>query len=260
MYEVIGIFKILIGIFFLVISSWQDLKTREVSNVIWLIFAPIGFLLSLLQFFLNEDFAFLFSWLISFSVTTGLALIIFYTGFFGGADSKALIALALAFPFYPLSNIPVNIVINPIFPLTVLCNALISSLSVVFVLFFYNIFKLIETRGKFFKEIEGEPLWKKILILAIGLKIDFEKVNNNLLFIPLENFSENAKGEITRHLNFFIRFEETSEKFDMTNWKGKGKIWATIGLPFLVFVTIGFLVSLLIGDIMFLLFPQLNLF
>jgi preflagellin peptidase FlaK len=82
-------------------SSWSDYKTREVSNRVWAIYAPIALALSLTQIGLYEPSQLPF-YALSFGVTAGLALLLFYAGGFGGADSKALMCIALSLPLLPL--------------------------------------------------------------------------------------------------------------------------------------------------------------
>ena len=78
----------------LLYASWSDYKTREVSNRVWVIYAPIALALSLAGLLLFEPSQLPFYGL-SFGVTAGIALLLFYAGGFGGADSKALMCIAL---------------------------------------------------------------------------------------------------------------------------------------------------------------------
>ena len=96
--------SILVSLGVLFYSSWSDYKTREVSNRVWVIYAPIALGLTLAELFLFEPSKLLFFG-ISVGVTVGLALLLFYAGGFGGADSKALMCIALALPFAPLALI-----------------------------------------------------------------------------------------------------------------------------------------------------------
>ncbi len=83
--------RILLSFSFLVVSSWYDFKTREVPNKIWILFAPSGFVLSILHYLLFERSSLPIFWILSLFITVGISLAIFYLGFFGGADAKALI-------------------------------------------------------------------------------------------------------------------------------------------------------------------------
>ena len=120
--------RVVLSLFFLSLCSWYDYKTREVTNKMWLVYGPAGIALLLLQFFtdrtLSENPVQLVA---SIGITTGIALALFYTGFFGGADSKALICLSLALPVYPAFVHGYIMVLVPFFPLAVLVNSVLGS-------------------------------------------------------------------------------------------------------------------------------------
>ena len=252
LYEWLEFLRISLSSSFLVLSSFYDLKAREVPNLIWILFGPLGFALSFLQFLLTKDNTFLVFWLFSFLLTTGLSLALFYLGFFGGADAKALICLAVALPVYPSLSDPHLNVLMPLFPLSVFSNAVLGSSLPVFAITSYNFSRLIQTRGRLFEGLEREPLWNKTLAFIIGYKVDLDKLRKGSHHIPLEYFSRGEDGETVRHLRISPRLdEETITKDYHLNDSYKemgGKIWVTPGLPFLVFVTAGFLASLFIGD------------
>ena len=114
----------------LLYASWRDYKTREVSNRVWAIYAPIALALSLSELLLFEPSQLPFYGL-SVGVTVGLAFLLFYTGGFGGADSKALMCIALALPFAPLAIVHTHLSWRPFanfanhFPITIFGNAVL---------------------------------------------------------------------------------------------------------------------------------------
>lgn len=253
MYQWLESLRIFLSFSFLVLSSFFDLRSREVPNWVWMLFAPLGFASSFLQFYMEKENSFLVFWLLSFLVTTGLSLALFYLGLFGGADAKALICLSVAMPVYSSSLHPYFRVSNPIFSLSVFSNAVLGSSLLVFGIAGHNLFRLIQTRGKLFEGLERESFWNKILVFMIGYRIDLDKLGRDSHHIPLEYFSEGEHGETIRHLRVSPRLAEEpfgkKHCFDGPFEMANGKIWATPGLPFLVFVTIGFFVALFAGDV-----------
>jgi preflagellin peptidase FlaK len=255
MNEWLEVLRISLSLLFLTVSSWYDFRTIEFPNEVWGFFAPVGFALTSLQFYLDYltgGMSFLVFWLLSFIITTGVSLVIFYVGFFGGADAKALICLSIALPVYPPSIRYYLDVLTPFFPLAVLSNAVIGASLLVLVFASYNLLKLIQIGKKMFDGLEGEPLRSKVLAFITGFKVDLEKLKNESHYIPLEYFSRGKDGEIVRHLRISLQLEdENSQKnkwYDNLSNELNGKIWATPGLPFLIFVTAGFVAALLIGD------------
>ena len=249
------ILRIFVAFCFLFVSSWYDFKTREVPNRVWLFFAPIGFTLAALQSLLNftaGESVDPVLWLFSLGVTGGISLALFYLGLFGGADAKALICLSITLPVRPSSISHQTNMLTPLFPLTVLSNAVLASSSLVLVITSYNLFKLIQTKGRLFDGLEGEPIWSKIVAFTTGFKVDSDKLRNGSHYMPLEYLSEEKDGETVRHLRVSVRLiEETPQEssifIDLPRELG-GRIWATPGLPFLVFVTAGFVAALFFGD------------
>src|SRR4030065_2270530 len=98
MQQILAAAKVTLTIAFLLYASWSDYKTREVSNRVWVLYAPMALSLSLAGFLLFDPSKLPF-FVLSFGVTAAIAILLFYTGAFGGADSKALMCIALALPF-----------------------------------------------------------------------------------------------------------------------------------------------------------------
>ena len=248
----IDVLRVLVSLSFLSASSWYDYKSREVSNRVWMLFAPIGFILTLLQCYLEYSWSktsLIYLWIISFTVTTGISFALFYAGFFGGADAKALICLSIAIPFYPrFSPMRFRNVI-PLFPLAVLVNSVLVSSILVLAILCYNTVRYVQLKGAMFKGFEDEPFWRKILVFMTGIKVDLEKIKKGSHYMPLEYLTKEKNGEITRHLKVSPRIEEEDSRELEDLEKISGQIWATPGLPFLIFVTIGFIIALFFGDL-----------
>jgi hypothetical protein len=97
--------KVCLTLFSFLYASYSDYKTREVSNSVWILFAPPAFALTFAELFLF-DFSALPFFGLCFGLTAAFAIILFYAGGFGGADAKALMCLALALPFHPQELFP----------------------------------------------------------------------------------------------------------------------------------------------------------
>jgi preflagellin peptidase FlaK len=244
--------RVLLSLFFLGLSSWYDFKTREVSNKIWIIYGPAGLALLLLQFFTNNAFGEVpIQWLASIGLTTIIALILFYTGFFGGADSKALICLSLALPVYPSFVHEYITVLVPFFPLAVLINSVLGSSLLVIIIIANNLYQMTIRGEKMFEGLEKEPFWSKAVAFATGFRMDSEKVKGGSHYMLLERFSRAEDSKVIRHLKVTPRLDDDNQKEaqqDEFLTELQGKIWVTPGLPFLVFVTAGFIAALVVGD------------
>ncbi|MDI6905370.1 MAG: A24 family peptidase C-terminal domain-containing protein [Candidatus Bathyarchaeia archaeon] len=246
-------------LFFLFYASWSDFKKREVSNSVWILFAPLAFTLTFLEIFYVYEFSQLPSYGICFSLTAAFAVILFYSGGFGGADAKALMCLALALPFYPRNLFtPILKEISPIsqtfFPITVFSNSVLLAAATAVYMFLRNMFWHQRTGIKLFeKGHKNESFGRKILVLITGYKVHINKLKEKWHLYPLEDV-ENVENELKRKLVVLPRDEgrnATVERLARAIEAGKiqDTVWATPGLPMLIFITAGLIMALFFGDI-----------
>jgi preflagellin peptidase FlaK len=204
---------------------------------------------------------------ISFSLITVFSIILFYSGGFGGADAKALMCLALALPFYPepLPLKPLFGEISPIsktfFPVSVFSNSvLLAALSAVYLLL-RNIVWHKKAGRKIFEEgFKKESLGKKAVILITGYKVSVDKLKKKWHLYPMEDVEENA--ETKRKLVIIPRDEDRNaivERLGKAVEDGKieNMVWATPGLPMLIFITAGLIIALFFGDIIWIFISSL---
>jgi preflagellin peptidase FlaK len=248
----------------LIYASWSDFKTREVSNRVWVIYAPIALSLSLAEFLLyNPSKLPLFG--VSAGFTIGLAFLLFYSGGFGGADSKALMCIAVALPFAPeiLSTPIISAGLSPIsqviFPLTIFSNGvLFAAASAVYMVGRNFVWHRRNGKKMFTGTLAQESIGKKILVLVTGYKVNIEKVKAKWHIFPMEDVEDSEDSGFKRKL-VVVPHDEGRDKIveRLSNAVEKEKIdsyvWATPGLPLLIFITLGFIVALVFGDIVWLL-------
>jgi preflagellin peptidase FlaK len=248
---------------FLIYASWSDYKTREVSNRVWAIYAPIAIVLSLAELLLYDPSKLtLFG--ISVGLTVGLAFLLFYSGAFGGADSKALMCIALALPFAPALVTPIltgslSPVSQFIFPLTIFSNAVLFAAASGIYMILHNLVWHKKTGKKMFAgTLAHESLWKKVVILITGYKVTVAKLKEKWHVFPMEDVEDDGENALKRKL-VVVPHDEGRDKIveRLSNAAQAGKIdayvWATPGLPMLIFITLGLIVALLFGDMVWLL-------
>lgn len=250
---------------FLIYASWNDYKTREVSNKVWIILGPSALALTAFQFVVIAT-ELLLTFVLSFVVTSALALLVFYAGGFGGADAKALICISLALPVYPsyLLHQPSGL-FSPLFPLTIFTNSVVLGSFSVFYALFRNLLWTARKREGLFQGLETESLGRKILALLSGYKIQVSKLRSGHMF-PLEDVQVNNEGKKEVKLLVFPKDEEREEivnrllenvKTERTDGKTDGWVWVTPGLPLLIFITAGLVIALVYGDFVWMLFHSL---
>jgi len=169
-----------------------DLKERQVSNQVWLFAYPIGCLMTLtaVGFGLLE----LSVVLVSVFVAALLVFVLFWSGFYGGADLKALLFIALTTPTLPhiLNPIP-NMPPLPLI-LTVFCNSILLSLIWPLSIFTLNLKDTIK-RNNMFKEIQLS-MPQKVRLIFTTRQITLEKLDG-LQYFPAEQI-EIQNGQPTR--------------------------------------------------------------
>jgi preflagellin peptidase FlaK len=238
---------------FLIYASWSDYKTREVSNKVWVILGPSALALTTFQFLVFAP-EMLLTYILSFVVTSVIALLIFYAGGFGGADAKALMCIALALPVYPNTLLPEPIgLFSPLFTLTIFTNSvLLGALSVFYALFRNLLWKTRNSAG-LFEGLGAEPWGHKLVALLTGYKVTVSKLEEGHSY-PLEDVEVTDEGERKRKLLAFPKDEEREEIIErilenVGEEKSDSNVWVTPGLPLLIFITVGLIISLAYGDI-----------
>jgi len=256
--------KVTVSLVFLLYASWSDYKTREVSNRVWAFYAPIALFLSLAELVLYEPSKLsLFG--LSFGLTAVIAFILFYSGGFGGADSKALMCIALALPFStetlftPIFASGVSPLAQNLFPLTIFSNSVLFAAASGLYMLLRNLVQRATTGKKLFEgSLSAESIGKKMVVLITGYKISLAKLKEKWHVYPMEDVDDGGESPLKRRLVVVPRDEGRNEIVErLSNAVDTGKIgdrvWATPGLPMLIFVTIGLIVALLFGDLVWLL-------
>jgi len=219
----------------LLVAAFMDAREREISDAVW-----IAMLLASLVFLAVDFDPSIFT---SLTVASVLALALYKLNF-GGADIKAIFAIALLFPRYPkfacfpLAGIPPL----EIFVLSVVTNALILGISAPLTLFVAN-----ALRGNF------SPL------MFLGIKVPADSLRNRKFFRLMHApTAPNAPTAQSAKCKYVWGGLEPSEEYlrEIEDAAKRGivkEVWITPELPFVVFLTAGFFTASLLGDFIFML-------
>ena len=232
-----------VGGVLLLVAAFMDAREREISDAVW-----IAMLLASLVFLAVDFDPSIFT---SLTVASVLALALYKLNF-GGADIKAIFAIALLFPRYPkfacfpLAGIPPL----EIFVLSVVTNALILGISAPLTLFVAN-----ALRGNF------SPL------MFLGIKVPADSLRNRKFFrlmhappappAPTAPDAQRAKckyvwGGLEPSEEYLRQIEDAAKRGIVK------EVWITPELPFVVFLTAGFFTASLLGDFIFMLLSALQ--
>jgi len=206
----------------LAIASIWDVWKREIHDILWIAFGVVAILLII---FSPSPFESLKATGFSLIVAP-LAIILWRTGLFGGADALGLITLAALAPQVSLAQ-------GVITPFTTLTNAAIFSITPILVNIIRNIVA-ISSHKNIFDGFEETRL-KKTLAIFFGYR-----ARNPKYSFPIEKREGNLKK-----LDFSFRHAENAQ-FCTTS-----DTWVTPGIPYMLYITAGFVFQLLFGDIIF---------
>jgi preflagellin peptidase FlaK len=254
--ELFDVARVVLCLVFFIYASWSDWKKREVTNRVWLIMAPLALALTSIQFIVySPNLLQLFA--VSFGITAALSIALFYVSAFGGADAKALMCLALALPVYPsvLSEIfSFNAsFVQIIFPLTVFTNGVLLAAFTVVYSILRNCLWKVQGGRSLFVGFEDESVGRKVMAFLTGYKVKATALEKGHMY-PLEDVNVKENDETVRRLLILPKDEKTEEIVERVlkaSKEGKitGEVWVTPGLPLLVFITMGLVVALVFGNI-----------
>lgn len=212
--------RILFALVMLGSATIIDIRKREISDLMWIIFGVISVILVFFEPNLIEA-----ALGIGFSlIVAPLVLILWRFGLFGGADALGLIVLAALAPMATLSSSSVS-------PFTILVNSALLSVTPMIFNFIRNSV-LIARKVDIFHDFD-EPKSKKIFAMFLGYRSKNPKYSFSL---------ERMVGK-KKKLNIALHHSDSAEYCTTPD------TWVTPGLPYMVFILGGFIVQLLFGDV-----------
>ena len=109
-------------------------------------------------------------------------------------------------------------------------------------------------RSLFEGTLSAESIGKKLLVIITGYKVPSAKVREKWHIYPMEDLEDSDENSPKRKLIIVPKDEGRDAIVGrLFNAIDTGKVndgvWATPGLPMLIFVTIGLIVALIFGDL-----------
>jgi len=227
--NILDIIRFFIGVSILIYASYTDIKTRRASNILWLIMGLIGGIILLIQYltigFENTIY------LIFIPLMIGFVYLLFQLRLiFGGADAKALMAIAILVPFEPLiAQFPIWKGGLMPFSWSIFANSIIIFLFIPVILLFYNL-------GK--RNL-------KFPYSFLGYKMSIKKAKEKFVW-PLEKIIDGKRKFIYMPKDF-----DVTEEYKEFEKQGINEIWVTPKIPFMIPLLIGFIFAFIYGDILF---------
>ncbi len=218
----INVLRISTGLGMLLIASMLDIRKREINDILWIGFGAIAVVLIIIS---SDPWSSVKSVGVSMIIAP-IVLIVWRFGMFGGADAFCLIVLGALAPMASLQD-------HPLTPLTTLTNAAMISIVPLFVNLIRNLIAL-SRKNDIFNGLDETRLNK-----AIAIFVGYRTKN------PKYSFSmERVEGN-QRRFNLGLQHAETAE------FCKKSDTWVTPGIPYVIFISLGFVIQITYGDIIF---------
>ena len=212
--------RILFALAMLGIATIIDIRSREISDFIWIVFGGISVVLLFFEPNIIEA-----AFGVGFSlIVAPLVLILWRFGLFGGADALGLIVLSALAPMATLTDSAVS-------PFSIVVNSALLSVSPMIFNFIRNSI-LVLRKENIFQDFD-EPTSKKIFAMFLGYR------SKN----PRYSFSLETQVGKKKRLNIALHHSDTAEYCTTPN------TWVTPGLPFMIFILGGFIIQLFFGDV-----------
>jgi preflagellin peptidase FlaK len=228
---ILSVLRLITGAGILTYASYTDIKTRRASNYLWVIMGVIGAVLLLVQYL---TIGFDNIWYLVFIPIMILLMYAFFQMrlLFGGADAKALMAIAILVPIQPslvtsLGTFPIWTSFWP-GSWTIFCNSVILFLIIPLSLLIYNLAK----RNVQFPHA------------MLGYKMSVEKAKQTFVW-PLERIKDGK-----RKLSYMPKEFDADEELKAFENLGITEIWVTPKIPFMIPLLVGFIVAFFPGDLL----------
>ena len=237
----LDILKILFCTPFLLYSCYSDIKTRRVTNRLWLVMLAGGVFFVLYDI-MTKGTQYIMLLFLSASLIFVLVYILFQLGTFGGADAKSLIVISIILPSYPVFSafgfdFPLNKPLLDLFSFGILGNAVLLTVVVPLGLALYN-------TSRMGLHIDN-PLY-----IFIGYKSRISDLADKHIKL-IQSFEEENGLVKFRFRRGGVEIDETViSKLKVLSEKGiiNDEVWVTPGLPFMIPITLGFFVTVVYGD------------
>jgi archaeal preflagellin peptidase FlaK len=235
--------RIIFSLSMLGYASYTDIKTREISDLVWIVFGSLGVILNIYDLWTGR-LAFI-PLLIGLGFSIVFPIIIGYLGLFGGADLLAIIVIGLLNPVAPALNFQTLFTSSIIFPLTVISNSVIFAATGIIGVLIYNIMNV--RNKKVFQGYLPISPWKRIVLFCTGLNKEINSIRGPPFEYPLEKIGESN----TISLLLMPDFNDDRGAVDTIfrlRAMNRERLWVSYSLPFLFVLALGYISSILFGD------------
>ncbi|MBT3284284.1 hypothetical protein HN807_06040 [Candidatus Bathyarchaeota archaeon] len=220
-------------------ASYKDFKTREIHDYVWLLPALCGAILGAYELFMGM--LSIADILLSVGFMAILSGVLWYFRLFGEADLLAFVALSIIHPrtpSFPFMGYP-----PLLFSFTLIANSALSGLLSAFYTLSLNL--SLSTRVSLFEAHPETSKFTKLGLMFTGHYRALANIRGPPFEYPLEEM-----GELVLKPDIWDD-DKANKAFKILKENGRGRAWVSATLPYIVPLFVGYMVSVVYGDIMF---------
>jgi len=223
-------------------GSVRDLRTREVHDLVWVAGGGAGLVIDAAGLFLG--YLTVRQLVYSVGFMAGAALVFGYFGLFGGADLLAFVALSIIHP-----TTPVYLQLNwgwvpPFFAFTLVSNTAIAGIVTPLLVLARNM-GAAHGGADLFERHGDVTALRKVALMFTAVNVKLGDIKGPPYQYPLEE-----TGEGVRLRPDIWDDEKAAETFRLLGESGVERVWVSQTLPYLVFITAGYILSVAFGDVL----------
>lgn len=220
--DIPDIVRFVVGMSVLLYASYTDFKLRIARDELWIIAGVAGLLL--IPFSAHPLSNMAFYLLLSVLVMLPFSFFVMLLRM-GGADAKALLAIAILAPIFPhMGSLPLWIpVVELPFAMTVFINSLLIYLAIPIVLLFWNL-----KNGVI-----------EFPFSLLGYKMKASEIGKKFVW-PMEKIEDGKRKKSIM----------PQQDVDVSVF-GDDEMWVTPKIPFLIPLAAGYFISFVLGDILY---------
>jgi preflagellin peptidase FlaK len=237
----------------------EDLKERSVPAVMWYPALAIG-IICLICFIWNTEKIGNTPYLVPLIPLMLFFIVVFYLlanfNVFGLGDAKALICITICVPIFPLVPLlgypPYGIAPYVFFPLSVLTNTVLATIAVPLYIFVYNLIK--GNKASITTMFLGTPVPSKNIQDTYGIVMETFEMKDGKVQRQFIGFKAALHQMITGENRIYtkdLRENPRDYKKELELYRQVETIWISYAMPYLIPITIGFIVTLLCGDVIY---------
>jgi hypothetical protein len=223
-------------------GSYRDLKTREIHDLLWVVFAGLGLIMDGYDIYIGS--LSIQQLLIAVGFMGFMGVVLGYFKLFGEADLLAFVALVVIQPRSPFF-LTINWGWHPLFyPLTIVTNTAIAGVAAPLMIFIMNVGTVLSGVSIF----QGRKMsvFKKLGFVFTGLNTSIDKVRGPPFQYPLEDPDD---GKLSLRPNIWDD-EDAEVVFRKFRDKGVKRVWVSWTLPYIVVMLIGYMLTVVFGDLL----------